>query len=159
MSKFASISLGNAPATRQLSALETLAAADNVGLVLDNNGELYVRFVVNQGRGTGGQVVPLAMMPEFIQAFREYSDPARLQTVAGAQDAVSVMRNTIALKDETVAPGQPILVSFRTNGDKGQKPATLRIEEIEPVCDALESYLPALEALADQYRAQQKKKV
>lgn len=158
MSKFDSISIGGSNATRKLSAVDTLAAEDNVALVLNKeNGTVCVRFVVNTGRGTGGQVVPLDQMPEFIAAFREYSDPSRLQSVAGAQDAVSVMRNTIAFKEETLAPGQPALVSFRTNGDKGQKPATLDIEEIAPVCDALESYLPALQAAADRYRAEQKK--
>jgi len=159
---FTSISLSgsdNASAARLGTvALETLNGDDGIGLVVNQETkEISVRFVVNTGRGTGAQIVPLDGFAGFIDALDEYSDPARLAKVGAAADAVSVMRDTIGYKNEVTPAGEPVLLTFRTNGEKGQKPATLGIEELPAVCAALREYIPALEASAAAYRKAQKK--
>lgn len=157
MAKLTGISLGGSSVVAHRSATEIAASSFQLGT--NDAGVIGVQFTTtDDGRGTGGQFIPLDDLDNFCDVLEGFADPASLTGKVAASNPVEIMRATMAYVDEEIGPNDPVRVSFRTAVGQGMKPTRLPQNEIPAVVEFLRSRIePARAAVALALAAKAKK--
>lgn len=156
MAKLTGISLGGVSSVSAKSSLQLTQESFILGA--NQDGIYGVQFTcTDDGRGTGGQFVPLDRLEDFCNSLEKYADPESLKGKSAATDAVTVMEATMAYVDEDVAPGQNIRVAFRTQLGQGQKPTRVNQTEIPAIVEYLRGQIAPSQAAVAKVVAAKKK--
>jgi hypothetical protein len=110
---------------------------ETLSVVQGDDGEVYVAFTTNKGKGSGLQYVKFSEFPALLSEFRKVADEG-IPERTGSQSAVEVFHRTISNEDGTL--------SFRLSDGKGSKPARLDAATFGKVVAVLEKALPAIQA-------------
>lgn len=121
-----------------------------------------VRFTVNEGQGTGAQVIPAEEFPQYVRQLRRiidsnYEESAGkdrteyIPTYVHASESFrmihpkkKVIQPNGKVKRVTDHSGERSVVSVRCSGGKGSKPMTVSKDEFEEVVAALEMVAESL---------------
>ena len=114
---------------------------DTLSVMQGDNGEMYVAFTTNRGKGSGLQYVKASEFPALLAEFRKVADEG-IPEREGSASAIEVFRRTVYNEDGTL--------SFRCSDGKGAKPAKVDADQFIKVVTVLEKALPVIEtAIAD----------
>ncbi len=126
-----------------LSILNKAKAEDPVTVVREtlsvmqgDDGEIYVAFTTNRGKGSGLQYVKFSEFQSLLTEMRRVADEG-IPERGGSQSAIEVFHRTVENDDGTL--------SFRLSDGKGAKPARLPAATFGKVVGVLEKALPAIE--------------
>jgi len=105
----------------------------------DDDGEAYVSFATNKGKGSGAQVIPVAEFADCVAALAEISSNGLPEVEEEISTSESI-RRTAALSDG--------VISFRVRSGKGAKPAKVSSDELADVVKLLQGTVKAVEKAA-----------
>jgi hypothetical protein len=114
---------------------------ETLSIVQGDDGEVYVAFTTNRGKGSGLQYVRASEFVGLLAEFRKVADEG-IPERDGSQSAVEVFHRTIANDEGTL--------SFRLTDGKGAKPAKVDAAAFPKVVAVLEKAWPAIQkAISD----------
>ena len=113
---------------------------DTLSLVQGEDGEIYVAFTTNRGKGSGLQYVKASEFAALLTKFRQVADQG-IPERTGQQSAIEVFNRTVENEDGNL--------SFRLADGKGAKPARLPAKDFAKVVKVLEAALPAIQEAID----------
>ena len=107
--------------------------------VFSEDGEVYVSFATNKGKGSGAQTIPVGEFEECVEALSEIVENG----ISEEEEHISTpesIRRTASLADGTI--------SFRVRSGKGAKPAKISAGELADVVKLLKGTVKAVESAA-----------
>lgn len=110
---------------------------ETLSVVQGDDGETYVAFTTNRGKGSGLQYVKASEFSGLLTEFKKVAEQG-IPERTGSQSAVEVFHRTVENDEGTL--------SFRLTDGKGAKPARLPVGDFIKVITVLEKALPAIEA-------------
>lgn len=114
---------------------------ETLSVVQGDDGEIYVAFTTNRGKGSGLQYVKASEFQSLLTEFRQVVDQG-IPERTGSQSAVDVFHRTVENDEGTL--------SFRLTDGKGAKPARLPVGSFGKVVQILEKALPAIQKAVDE---------
>ena len=109
---------------------------ETLAVVQSDDGEIYVAFTTNRGKGSGLQYVKASEFSSLLAEFRKVAEQG-IPEREGNASAVDVFRRTVYNEDGTLA--------FRCSDGKGAKPAKVEASMFGKVVTVLEKALPAIQ--------------
>ena len=110
---------------------------ETLAVVQGDDGQIFVAFTTNRGKGSGLQYVKADELPALLAEFRQVAEKGIPERDANAS-AIDVFHRTITNEDGTL--------SFRLTDGKGAKPARVNASDFMKVVQVLEKALPAIQS-------------
>jgi len=142
MAKLVSISTGSSSPSHR-SSLDIVQESYGLGFNPDTNQYGFQFTGTDDGRGTGGQFIPLDDAEAFCDMLEGFAEPDSLNRGAASTNPVEVARATMELVEEKegTPANAPARVAFRTQLGQGQKPTRIVQAEIPAVVAFLRSQI------------------
>ena len=109
---------------------------ETLSVVQNDDGEIFVAFTTNRGKGSGLQYVRASEFAALLGEFRQVAEKG-IPERTGSQSATEVFHRTVENDEGTL--------SFRLTDGKGAKPARLPVGDFLKVVQVLEKALPAIQ--------------
>jgi len=159
MAKLVSIALAGSAAVSNRSSLDIVQESYGLGFNPDTNQYGFQFTGTDDGRGTGGQFIPLDDAEAFCDMLESFAEPDSLNRAGGPTNPVEIARATMELVEEKegTPANAPARVAFRTQLGQGQKPTRIVQAEIPAVVAYLRSRIESSRATVAQVVAKGKK--
>ncbi len=106
-----------------------------------DDGEAYVSFATNRGKGSGAQKIAVSEFDEYVEALEEVADNGIQELPEYDLSPSEMVRETIRNTDG--------MITFRVRGGKGSKPAKIPSDRFSEVVGLLRSTVSLVESAAD----------
>lgn len=150
MAKLQSISLGVVGAAHARSSLDIVTESYGLARTEGSNPVYGFSFTgTDDGRGTGGQFIPLDDAEAFCDMLEGFAEPESLNRAGASTNPVEIARATMELVEEKegTPATAPARVAFRTQLGQGQKPTRIVQSEIPAVVAYLRSRIASSRAV------------
>lgn len=115
---------------------------DAMGVSILEDGTPVLHFAPHKGQGYGAQLVPVAELPEFLDALEGYANGVE-RHADSTPTATDMLHATIATVE-----GDNSIVTFKLSGARGSKSTKIAISDIRGVVNMIRGSMPRINEIA-----------